>query len=72
MDSSIAVDGKIGVKTSYYKLNGTTMSHPTIMEEDDGVFWDLKCLQMETMIALAAQSKLWQVFVCVKRYFTNK
>ena len=43
------------------------MPHSTIMDDNDRVFLDLKCLQMATIIRLAAQSSVilcGRVFVC--------
>ena len=34
------------------------MPHSTIMDDNDRVFLDLKCLQMATIIRLAAQSSV--------------
>ena len=57
-----------GFKTFYSKLWNHNMPHSTIMDDDDRVFLDLKCLQMATIIRLAAQSSVFScgtVFVCV-------
>ena len=58
---------KYGLKTFYSKLWNHNMPLSTIMDDDDRVFSDLKCLQMATIIRLAAQSSVISCgteFVC--------